>query len=97
MTFFFPQCVRCARLTIPPEIPDRFQGFTCAAFPDGVPNAIVNNRHKHTTPYPGDNGMLFEPVAPPEAKKASIAKAVPLEQATKPPIAKAVKVTLPKV
>lgn len=39
------------------------QGWTCAAFPAGVPGCIVNGTHRHTKPYPGDRGTRFE-VAP---------------------------------
>jgi hypothetical protein len=48
-------CWRCARydpLTI-----------TCAAFPQGIPKEILNGEFIHTQPYPGDNGILFEPKA----------------------------------
>jgi hypothetical protein len=35
-------------------------GQTCAAFPDGIREAILSNEHDHRRPYPGDHGVLFE-------------------------------------
>ena len=31
----------------------------CKAF-DWIPDAILTGKHDHRTPYPGDNGILFE-------------------------------------
>lgn len=36
------------------------QRVICAAFPDGIPSEISYGDNKHTTPYPGDNGIQFE-------------------------------------
>ena len=36
--------------------------FRCEAFPYGIPEPILNNEFIHTKPYPGDNGIQFEPI-----------------------------------
>lgn len=33
----------------------------CDAFPKGIPQDILNNYICHTQPFPGDNGIQFEP------------------------------------
>lgn len=45
------QCVRCKHL---------LSNARCAAFPEGIPADILENRHDHRRPYPGDNGIRFE-------------------------------------
>ena len=50
------QCLRCAHYTGQAE---------CEAFPDGIPVAIIQGEIDHTKPYPGDNGIQFEPVKEP--------------------------------
>jgi hypothetical protein len=33
----------------------------CAAFPNGIPDAIAEGDVEHREPYPGDRGIRFEP------------------------------------
>ncbi len=32
----------------------------CSAFPEGIPADILYNTVRHTTPYPGDHGILLQ-------------------------------------
>ena len=34
----------------------------CYAFPNGIPEEILTGEFDHSKPYPGDNGIRFEPV-----------------------------------
>jgi len=52
----FSQCRQCKHEH--PPVPGKKR--TCAAFPAGIPLELLRNHHKHTTSYPGDNGILFE-------------------------------------
>jgi hypothetical protein len=33
----------------------------CKAYPDGIPMEIFREEVDHTKPYPGDNGIQYEP------------------------------------
>ena len=44
--------------------------YKCAAFSDDIPIEIWTGQNDHTTPYPGDNGIQFEPIAEQEADNA---------------------------
>lgn len=37
-------------------------GFRCAAFPDGIPEAITMSEADHRQPFEGDRGIRFEPI-----------------------------------
>ncbi len=51
-------CAFCKHLhTATPEEP-----LTCDAFPDGIPEPIATTKVEHVEPYPGDNGIRFEPL-----------------------------------
>ena len=39
----------------------RKDGISCDAFPEVIPDIIINGEHDHRTPFSGDNGILFEP------------------------------------
>lgn len=47
------QCVWCRHRAT--------DGRHCRAFPGGIPEAIIKNRHDHREPYDGDQGIRFEP------------------------------------
>lgn len=61
-----PMCMVCKHYT--PYEPakrtgEKCQGFgyTCEAFPDGVPEELMWKYYDHRKPYPGDHGIQFEP------------------------------------
>jgi hypothetical protein len=53
-----PQCFDCRHL-YPGE---RGKPMRCKAFPERIPSQIGLNEHDHHKPYPGDNGIRFEPI-----------------------------------
>lgn len=50
------QCLSCRHYRVFGE---------CDAYPNGIPEAIVTGEHDHRKPYPGDNGIRFEPIETP--------------------------------
>lgn len=34
----------------------------CKAFPKKIPIEILTGKNDHSKPFPGDNGILFEPI-----------------------------------
>ena len=48
------QCAECKHYT---------EGLKCAAFPNGIPKAVITNEYDHRESHPGDHGIQFEPLA----------------------------------
>jgi len=38
---------------------DDYEKFSCEAFPDGIPDEIIENKIQHNKAYKGDNGLRF--------------------------------------
>jgi hypothetical protein len=63
------QCSRCRHFAfervVKAEAPDDESepetAFTCAAFPDGIPQDIAEGAFDHANPHAGDHGIRFEP------------------------------------
>jgi len=47
-------CMSCKHL-------DKTKKRKCAAF-EHIPSEILTGKNNHKTPYPGDNGIHFEPI-----------------------------------
>lgn len=54
LTVVEPQCLACKHWD--PESP-----MVCAAFPDGIPQEIIDGQADHDEPVDGDHGIQFEP------------------------------------
>ena len=69
MSTFLPQCFRCRHLRVgDPQAENR---YTCAAFPEGIPQEIITNRFDHRQPYPGDNEVRWSSNGKPHPMKES--------------------------
>ncbi len=40
--------------------------LTCEAFPDGIPDTILSGIEDHRRSFPGDQGVMYEPMHSPE-------------------------------
>jgi len=54
--FITPICNMCKNMRL------QEPGATCNAFPNGIPDAILDNEADHRLPFEGDRGIRFEPV-----------------------------------
>lgn len=57
-----PQCAYCAHVTKMGTLDGK--GWTCEAFPGGVPESIVQGIDSHEIPFPGDRGIRFQLASP---------------------------------
>jgi|WetSurMetagenome_2_1015567.scaffolds.fasta_scaffold1670449_2 hypothetical protein len=64
-TIYSPTCVFCKHLDIDKSLDNGMEDavWVCKAFPEGgIPSPIWEGENKHTEPYKGDHGILFEKV-----------------------------------
>lgn len=52
-----PICIVCKHLKPDYDV----HGGTCAAYPEGIPDAIWNSSVDHRQPHEGDHGIEFAP------------------------------------
>ena len=56
MTGESPICIKCKHFNY-----KDFNGLTCLAFPEGIPDEILLNGNNHSKPLPEqDNDIIFE-------------------------------------
>ena len=56
-----PICVTCAHYLLDADGNELEDRLACRAFPERIPDEILGGEHDHQTPYPGDNGIQYEP------------------------------------
>ena len=56
-SLIMPICLYCTHYdrSVPRD------GYFCAAFPDGIPDAIIESQVDHREPVDGDHGIQFNP------------------------------------
>jgi hypothetical protein len=57
MTILPPQCIACIHYNS-----DDVVKFSCKAFPNRIPDEILEGEHDHSKPFKGDGGIRFEPI-----------------------------------
>lgn len=53
-----PQCFSCGHS---PRWLGKWGRYACTAYPDGIPQAIIDNRYDHRQPQAGDRGLRWTP------------------------------------
>jgi hypothetical protein len=66
-----PVCLNCKHLFA--EF-NPAKGMCCAAYPEGIPDAIQWGDEGHDTPREGDQGIVFEPSDPPRMPRTRVAE-----------------------
>jgi len=61
MTTVNPQCFWCLHFDDDWAKKSDSPYYRCRAFKE-IPSEILLNKHDHKKPYPGDNGIRFEPL-----------------------------------
>ena len=63
-----PQCAYCIQRFAEDFEEDAPEGLHCRAFPDGIPDSIIELRADHRQPVRGDSGIRYTPAedAPPD-------------------------------
>lgn len=53
-----PLCLNCKNFN------KTVDDFTCSAYPEGIPMAIIQSSADHRLPLSGDNGIHYDPIDP---------------------------------
>ncbi len=67
-----PICVYCKRFHQCGDLTQAPPALNCDAFPERIPEAILNSLVDHRTPHEGDHGLQFLPLTHEDAKRADI-------------------------
>lgn len=77
----YPLCIICQRLRS-----SHGGRLACAAFPEGIPAALLQGSVDHRQPYPGDQGIRFEPDWDAPREALALLTSVPGEGSPRQPV-----------